>query len=57
MTLQYAVGLYHPVDATAFKAIVDVAPLGSDGKPKGDGTVDVFDALAILRRAVGLDGW
>ena len=42
---------------TAFKAMADVAPLGTDGKPSGDGTVNVFDALAILRHAVGLDPW
>jgi hypothetical protein len=34
-----------------------VAPLDSVGKPKGDGTVNVFDALAILRHAVNLDDW
>ena len=57
LTLQYAVGLYQPTDAAAFKASADVAPLGDTGKPKGDGKVDVFDALAILRHAVGLDLW
>ena len=57
LTLQYAVGLYHPTDEPAFKSIADVAPLDVNGKPKGDGLVNVFDALAILRHAVGLDAW
>jgi hypothetical protein len=56
LTLQYAVGLYHPVDETAFRTAADVAPLEA-GKPKGDSQVNVFDALAILRNAVGLDPW
>ena len=55
--LQYAVGLYHPLDEVMFKFVADVAPLDVTGKPKGDGQVNVFDALAILRHAVGLDGW
>lgn len=57
LALQNAVGLYHPSDETAFRTVVDVAPLDASGKPKGDGKVDVFDALAILRHAVGLDAW
>ena len=57
LVLQYAVGLNHPPDEIAFKAIADVAPLDSNGKPQGDGQVNVFDALAILRHAVGLDQW
>ena len=57
MALQYAVGLYHPTEETAFKLSADVAPLDATGKPKGDGVVNVFDALAILRHAVGLDPW
>ena len=56
LTLQYAVGLYHPIDETTFKTAADVAPL-ENNKPKGDGKVDVFDALAVLRHAVGLDAW
>jgi hypothetical protein len=57
LTLQYAVGLYHPVDEAAFKTAADMAPLDSAGKPKGNNQVNVFDALAILRHAVGLDIW
>ena len=58
LTLQYAVGLYHPnpTDLAAFMVAADVAPLEA-GKPKGDSVVNVFDALAILRHAVGLDPW
>jgi len=56
MTLQYAVGLYHPPDEPSFKLLAEVAPLDV-GTPKGDGVVNVFDALAILRHAVGLDVW
>jgi hypothetical protein len=56
LTLQFSVGLYKPTDEPTFKNIADVAPLDA-GKPKGNGAVDVFDALAILRHAVGLDGW
>ena len=40
-----------------YKTAADVAPLDTNGKPKGDGVVNVFDALAILRHAVGLDPW
>lgn len=35
----------------------DVSPLGSDGKPLGDGTLDIADALAIMRRSIGLGNW
>jgi hypothetical protein len=57
LTLQYSVGLHHPTDEAAFKAVSDVAPLDAGGKPMGDTVVNVFDALAILRHAVGLDVW
>jgi hypothetical protein len=57
LTLQYAVGLTHPVNEIEFKAAADVAPLAASGKPLGDAQVNVFDALAILRHAVGLDPW
>jgi predicted CxxxxCH...CXXCH cytochrome family protein len=56
LTLQYSVGLYKPADEASFKAAADVAPLES-GMPKGDGQVNVFDSLSILRHAVGLDAW
>jgi hypothetical protein len=35
----------------------DVAPLGSNGAPQGDGNVNISDALGILRRVVGLAIW
>ena len=57
LTLQYAVGLYHPTGENVFKYTADVAPLDAKGKPLGDSTVNVFDALAILRHAVNLDDW
>ena len=57
LTLQYAVGLYHPATETSFRALADVAPLRTFGAPVGDSLVNVFDALDILRHAVGLDSW
>jgi hypothetical protein len=53
--LRYSVGLTPLTDIQMKHA--DVAPLGQDGKPKGDGTVDLRDALSILRRVVGRDLW
>ena len=35
----------------------DVAPLGADGRPLPDGTIDIQDALVILRKVVGLVSW
>jgi hypothetical protein len=35
----------------------DVAPLGSNGAPQGDGNVTIADALGILRRVVDLAKW
>jgi Zn-dependent metalloprotease len=35
----------------------DVAPLGSDGKPIGDGIVDAADIVLIMRRSVGIGNW
>ncbi|MBJ6725980.1 hypothetical protein [Geomesophilobacter sediminis] len=32
----------------------DVAPLGSDGMPKGDGKIDIYDVIGILRMTLGL---
>jgi hypothetical protein len=50
--LQIAVGQVTPTVNDLTHA--DVAPLGSDGKPKGDGKVDVYDAIGILRMSLGL---
>jgi hypothetical protein len=36
-------------------ARVDIAPLGADGKPLGDGQVDIYDVIGILRMMVGLN--
>jgi len=35
----------------------DVAPLGPDGMPMGNGVVDMADVIIILRRAVGIGTW
>ena len=36
------------------RAHADVAPLGANKKPKGDGVIDVYDVIGILRMVVGL---
>ena len=33
----------------------DIAPLGANNKPKGDGRIDIYDAIGILRMTVGLN--
>jgi len=35
-------------------ARADVAPLGSDAKPTGDGKLDIYDVIGILRMTIGL---
>ena len=35
-------------------ARADIAPLGSDGKPLGDGKLDLYDVIGILRMSIGL---
>lgn len=35
----------------------DVAPLGSDGKPLGNGTLDGADVILIMRRCIGIGNW
>jgi hypothetical protein len=35
----------------------DVAPLGSGGKPEGNGIVDAADFVLILRRSIGIGSW
>lgn len=35
----------------------DVAPLGADGKPVGNGTVDVADLVMMMRRAARVTNW
>ncbi|WP_168205985.1 S-layer family protein [Geobacter sp. FeAm09] len=51
--LQIAVGL---VAQTSADSVLDVGPL-VNGKPHADGIIDVSDAIALLRRAVGLVIW
>jgi hypothetical protein len=36
---------------------MDVAPLGQDGLPLGDGVLDVADVVLLMRRLVGLLSW
>jgi uncharacterized repeat protein (TIGR02543 family) len=43
--------------STAQQAAADAGPLGADGKPVGNGTVDVGDVVVILRRVVGASNW
>lgn len=53
--LRIAVNL---IPATPFdKGHGDVAPLGSNGRPQPDGSIDIRDALLILRKVVGLVSW
>ena len=35
-------------------AHADIAPLGADGKPLGDGKLDIYDVIGILRMSIGL---
>jgi uncharacterized repeat protein (TIGR02543 family) len=35
-------------------ARADIAPLGSDAKPSGDGKLDIYDVIGILRMSIGL---
>ena len=32
----------------------DIAPLGMDNKPKGDGKIDIFDVIGIMRMVLGI---
>jgi len=34
-------------------ARADIAPLGSDGRPAGDGHLDIYDVIGILRMLIG----
>jgi photosystem II stability/assembly factor-like uncharacterized protein/5-hydroxyisourate hydrolase-like protein (transthyretin family) len=53
--------LYHSAGGaqltSAQAANADVAPFGSDGKPLGNGVVDIADVIMILRRVVGIGNW
>jgi hypothetical protein len=54
-SFQFIMGI-RPLN-TAELAAADVAPLGADGKPAGNGIVDVGDVVVILRRVVGASNW
>jgi hypothetical protein len=45
-----------PLTATE-QAVYDVAPLGANGKPLGDGVITIQDANLILGRSLGLQVW
>ncbi len=53
--LQAVVGIT-PLTATE-QIRYDVAPLGSSGKPVGNGTIDAADIILILRRSIGIGSW
>jgi len=53
--LRLAVGLIAPTYDDLMAG--DVAPLGNDGKPSPDMTIDLRDALLILKKVVGLVKW
>jgi len=36
---------------------VDVAPLSPDGKPQGDGALDIADVIMALRKLIGASTW
>ena len=50
--LKIAAGLITPT--TNDLAHGDVAPLDSSGNPKGDGKIDTYDVIGILRMSLGL---
>ncbi|MBU5612949.1 DUF1566 domain-containing protein [Geomonas azotofigens] len=39
------------------EGLFDVAPLGADGRPVPDGTIDVADLIIMLRKLVGAVNW
>ncbi|HZV82067.1 MAG TPA: DUF1566 domain-containing protein [Geobacteraceae bacterium] len=43
--------------SAAEKILYDVAPLGSNGLPVGNGVVDYADIILIMRRLVGIGSW
>ena len=50
--LQIVTGNVTPTASDLVRA--DIAPLTENGKSKGDGAVDIYDVIAILRMTVGL---
>jgi trimeric autotransporter adhesin len=55
MALRIAIKSVTPTAAQLLHA--DVAPLGADGKPMGDGKVDIADVIIMLRRVIGVGNW
>lgn len=53
--------LKHVVGLTPLSSVqlthADVAPLGFDGKPFGNGIIDAADVILILRRSIGIGSW
>ena len=49
--LKIAMGLSAATASDLARA--DIAPLGSDGMPMGDGQLDIYDVIAILRMMIG----
>jgi hypothetical protein len=41
----------HPTPAELARA--DIAPLGADGRPLGNGTLDIYDVIGVLRMMLG----
>jgi uncharacterized repeat protein (TIGR02543 family) len=41
--------------SAADTARADIAPLGADGQPLGDGILDIYDVIGILRMVIGLN--
>ena len=58
-TLRYVVGLIpHDASTEALYLAADVSPLDPVTLlPKGNGTIDIADALGILKHVVNLDSW
>ncbi|HXE96117.1 MAG TPA: protease pro-enzyme activation domain-containing protein [Dongiaceae bacterium] len=50
--LSIALGQITPTANDLIRA--DIAPLGANNKPKGDGVINIYDVIGILRMAVGL---
>lgn len=51
--LKMALKINQPTAADIARA--DVAPLGADGKPLGDGQLDLYDVIGVLRMMLGLN--
>jgi YD repeat-containing protein len=54
--LQAIVGITPSLTATE-KICYDVAPLGNNNRPLGNGILDAADVILILRRSIGIGSW